>query len=124
METLVDVLPPLVAPVKISLKEVKKQLETCLKIDRNFTQARDALKRLQSSGQPNWHEWWFRDAYNASCKNQISSIYQMLINISFAKVLSLNSSLHESGSRHLCVRKVCPREISVIKLYVRKICFR
>jgi hypothetical protein len=23
----------------------------CLKIDRNFTQARDALKRLQSSGQ-------------------------------------------------------------------------
>jgi hypothetical protein len=102
----------------------KKQLETCLKIDRKFTQARDALKRLLSSGQSNWYDWWFRDADNASCKNQISSISASLINISFAKVLSLNSSSHESVSRHLCVRKVCPREISIIKLYVRKICSR
>jgi hypothetical protein len=59
---------------KNKFERAKKQLETCLKIDRNFTQARDALKRLQSSGQSNWHDWWFRDADNASCKNQISSI--------------------------------------------------
>ncbi len=122
METLLVVLPPL-APAKIGLKELK-QFETCLKIDRNFPQARDALKRLQSSGQSNWHDWWFKDADNASYKNQISSISGSLINISFAKVLSLNSSSHESASRHLCVRKVCPREISIIKLYVRKICSR
>jgi len=43
-------------------ERAKKQLETCLKIDRNFIQARDALKRLQSSGQSNWYDWWFRDA--------------------------------------------------------------
>jgi tetratricopeptide (TPR) repeat protein len=37
----------------------KKQLETCLNINRNFSEARDAIKRLESGGERDWYRWWF-----------------------------------------------------------------
>jgi tetratricopeptide (TPR) repeat protein len=39
----------------------KKQLETCLNINRNFSEARDAIKRLEGRGEPDWYRWWFGD---------------------------------------------------------------
>jgi hypothetical protein len=37
----------------------KKQLATCLNINRNFSEARDAIKRLESGGERDWYRWWF-----------------------------------------------------------------
>jgi tetratricopeptide (TPR) repeat protein len=39
----------------------KKQLKTCLNINRNFSEARDAIKRLDGAGEPDWYRWWFGD---------------------------------------------------------------
>jgi hypothetical protein len=39
----------------------KKQLETCLKINTNFSEARHAIKRLKDAGEPDWYRWWFGD---------------------------------------------------------------
>jgi tetratricopeptide (TPR) repeat protein len=37
----------------------KKQLETCLRIDRNFSEARSAIKRLDGANNLDWYHWWF-----------------------------------------------------------------
>ena len=37
----------------------RRQLETCLKINRNFYRAREAIKKLEDSGQVDWYTWWF-----------------------------------------------------------------
>jgi tetratricopeptide (TPR) repeat protein len=42
--------------------KAKRQLETCLKINRNFPEARDALKKLEGSDQSDWYRWWFGDS--------------------------------------------------------------
>jgi tetratricopeptide (TPR) repeat protein len=39
----------------------KKQLETGYRIDRNFSVARDAIKKLEGLGQSDWYGWWFGD---------------------------------------------------------------
>src|SRR5215203_3972691 len=41
----------------------KKQLETCLNINRNFSKARDAIKKLDGAGEPDWYRWWFGDEH-------------------------------------------------------------
>ena len=41
----------------------KKQLETCLNINRNFSKARDAIKKLDGAGEPDWYCWWFGDEH-------------------------------------------------------------
>ena len=48
----------------------KKQLETCLNINRNFSKARDAIKRLDGAGEPDWYRWWFVDEYKYNNKNK------------------------------------------------------
>ena len=47
----------------------KKQLETCLKIDRNFSEARNAMKRLDGANEPDWYHWWFGDGHQGSSKD-------------------------------------------------------
>jgi tetratricopeptide (TPR) repeat protein len=47
----------------------KKQLETCLKIDRNFSQARKAMKGLDGANEPDWYHWWFDDGHKGNSKN-------------------------------------------------------
>jgi tetratricopeptide (TPR) repeat protein len=37
----------------------KALLRTCLINDRNFSKARDALKKLEVSGDVDWYGWWF-----------------------------------------------------------------
>jgi tetratricopeptide (TPR) repeat protein len=37
----------------------KALLRTCLINDRNFSKAREALKKLEASGDIDWYEWWF-----------------------------------------------------------------
>jgi tetratricopeptide (TPR) repeat protein len=37
----------------------KKQLETCLNINRNFSEARHAMKILEGAGELDWYSWWF-----------------------------------------------------------------
>jgi tetratricopeptide (TPR) repeat protein len=37
----------------------KKRLDTCLKIDRDFSDAREAIKKLEQSTQSDWYRWWF-----------------------------------------------------------------
>ena len=39
----------------------RKQLETCLKINRNFSDARDAINRLDGASGRDWYNWWFKD---------------------------------------------------------------
>jgi tetratricopeptide (TPR) repeat protein len=46
----------------------KKQLETCLKINRNFSKARDAIKRLEGEGEQDWYRWWFVDEHKYNNK--------------------------------------------------------
>jgi tetratricopeptide (TPR) repeat protein len=46
----------------------KKQLETCLNINRNFSKARDAIKRLDGAGEPDWYRWWFGDEHKDNNK--------------------------------------------------------
>ncbi|HEY6755807.1 MAG TPA: tetratricopeptide repeat protein [Nitrososphaera sp.] len=46
----------------------KKQLETCLKINRNFSKARDAIKRLEGEGEQDWYSWWFVDEHKYNNK--------------------------------------------------------
>src|ERR687890_594347 len=48
----------------------KKQLETCLKINRNFSEARNAIKRLEDGGEPDWYRWWF--GYERKDNNKIT----------------------------------------------------
>jgi tetratricopeptide (TPR) repeat protein len=40
----------------------KRQLETCKKINRNFPDAREAIKKMEGSGQSDWYGWWFGDS--------------------------------------------------------------
>ena len=47
----------------------KKQLETCLNINRNFSKARDAIKRLEGAGEQDWYRWWFGDEHKDNNKN-------------------------------------------------------
>ncbi len=47
----------------------KKQLETCLKINRNFSEARNAIKRLEGAGEPDWYRWWFGDEHKDNNNN-------------------------------------------------------
>ena len=47
----------------------KKQLETCLNINRNFSEARDAIKRLEGAGESDWYRWWFGDDHKDNNKN-------------------------------------------------------
>ncbi|MDP8889280.1 MAG: tetratricopeptide repeat protein [Thermoproteota archaeon] len=47
----------------------KKQLETCLNVNRNFSEARHAIKRLEGSGEPDWYHWWFGDEHKDNNKN-------------------------------------------------------
>jgi tetratricopeptide (TPR) repeat protein len=68
-------------------ERAKKQLETCVKIDRNFTQARDALKRLQSSGQLNWDDWWFSDSYKDSKNKAVGKKNKIKRTITFKSIL-------------------------------------
>jgi tetratricopeptide (TPR) repeat protein len=44
----------------------KKQLETCLKIDRNFSDARTAIKKLGGTNGADWYHWWFGDEYKGN----------------------------------------------------------
>ena len=46
----------------------KKQLETCLNINRNFSKARDAIKKLDGAGEPDWYRWWFGDEHKDNNK--------------------------------------------------------
>ena len=46
----------------------KKQLETCLNINRNFSKARDAIKKLDGAGEPDWYRWWFGDEHKNNNK--------------------------------------------------------
>jgi Tfp pilus assembly protein PilF len=46
----------------------KKQLETCLKINRNLSEARNAIKRLEGAGEPDWYRWWFGDEHKDNNK--------------------------------------------------------
>ena len=46
----------------------KKQLKTCLNINRNFSEARDAIKRLDCAGEPDWYRWWFGDEHKDNNK--------------------------------------------------------
>jgi tetratricopeptide (TPR) repeat protein len=39
----------------------KKLLDSCLKINRNFPEARDALRVLQKGSRMDWYNWWFRN---------------------------------------------------------------
>jgi tetratricopeptide (TPR) repeat protein len=48
----------------------KKQLETCLNINRNFSKARDAIKRLDGAGEPDWYRWWFGDEHKDNNNNK------------------------------------------------------
>ncbi len=45
-------------------ERAKKQLETCLKINRDFSEARDAIKKLKDTGEPDWYRWWFHDGHS------------------------------------------------------------
>jgi tetratricopeptide (TPR) repeat protein len=47
----------------------KKQLETCLKIDRNFSGARNAIKNLDGTNNLDWYHWWFNDCDKGKNKN-------------------------------------------------------
>ena len=47
----------------------KKQLETCMKIDRNFSEARNAIKRLDGANEPDWYRWWFGEGHKGTSKN-------------------------------------------------------
>jgi tetratricopeptide (TPR) repeat protein len=47
----------------------KKQLETCLKIDRNFSEARSAINRLDSPNDLDWYHWWFDNGHKGKNKN-------------------------------------------------------
>ena len=47
----------------------KKQLETCMKIDRNFSEARNAIKRLDGANEPDWYHWWFDEGHKGNSKN-------------------------------------------------------
>ena len=39
--------------------KAKKMLQSCLNVDRNFSQARESIKRLEYSEQSDWYDWWF-----------------------------------------------------------------
>jgi tetratricopeptide (TPR) repeat protein len=49
--------------------KAKKQLETCMKIDRNFSEARNAIKRLDGANEPDWYHWWFGEGHKGTSKN-------------------------------------------------------
>ena len=49
--------------------KAKKQLETCMKIDRNFSEARNAIKRLDGANEPDWYHWWFDEGHKGNSKN-------------------------------------------------------
>ncbi len=49
--------------------KAKKQLETCMKIDRNFSEARNAIKRLDGANEPDWYRWWFGEGHKGTSKN-------------------------------------------------------
>ena len=34
-------------------------MEACLKINRNFSEARDAIRKLEGSEPLDWYSWWF-----------------------------------------------------------------
>jgi hypothetical protein len=37
----------------------KKMLSSCLRVNRNYSLARDAIKRLQGLQLDDWYRWWF-----------------------------------------------------------------
>ena len=47
----------------------KKQLETCLGIDRNFSEARSAIKRLDGANNLDWYHWWFDGGHRGNNNN-------------------------------------------------------
>ena len=55
----------------------KKQLETCLNINRNFSKARDAIKRLDGAGEPDWYRWWFGDEHKDNNNKKIGNDNEM-----------------------------------------------
>jgi len=49
----------------------RKQLETCSKINRNFSDARDAINRLDGATGRDWYNWWFNDwQHKSNSKNK------------------------------------------------------
>jgi tetratricopeptide (TPR) repeat protein len=40
-------------------KEARVKLETCIKINKNFTKAKEAAQRLEDRLQLDWYGWWF-----------------------------------------------------------------
>ena len=59
----------------------KKQLESCLKVNRNFSEARDAIKRIDGSGTTDWYHWWFDGKHKDRSKNNVRDINKMKENI-------------------------------------------
>jgi tetratricopeptide (TPR) repeat protein len=53
-------------------ERAKKQLEACLKINRNFSEARDAIKKLKDTGDSDWYRWWFGDGHNQNSNKNAS----------------------------------------------------
>lgn len=43
-----------------NIEKAKLMLRTCLKIDRNFLTALEALKSLRKAEHLDWFEWWFK----------------------------------------------------------------
>jgi hypothetical protein len=37
-------------------------LQTCLKINRSYSAAREAIKKLQNPNQGDWYQWWFSNS--------------------------------------------------------------
>jgi tetratricopeptide (TPR) repeat protein len=55
----------------------KKQLETCLNVNRNFSKARDAIKMLDGAGEPDWYRWWFGDGHKNNNKKKTGNDNEM-----------------------------------------------
>jgi tetratricopeptide (TPR) repeat protein len=65
--------------------KAKRQLDTCLKINRNFGKARSARRRLEGSNQLDWYNWWFGDQKNR--KNNLGIKQRLSLYLSTKKVL-------------------------------------
>ena len=67
----------------------KKQLETCLKINRNFSEARDAIKKLEGAGEPDWYRWWFGNEHNKNTNKNTGKDNKKNKRLDFKPILAM-----------------------------------
>jgi tetratricopeptide (TPR) repeat protein len=78
------------------LNKSKRFLNICLKINRNFSKARDALKKLSSSSNPDWYEWWFSGGLKKKALGLILLVFTVSLILATAFISLVGPDFHIS----------------------------